>query len=166
MYDDFEDYLESQGYDIDVYREIQALSTDWKEQRKANKRSPEQIHEQGLEFVERENYDGGAYDLLVAKALDTAEENKLFDYVYEVKSIKRDLIENYGFTYKEVKNMFKFAECSGSVIKREMILEHPELEQCMRLRKCGISQFYRGTRIEELEQSAALNVEEGGDFAA
>ena len=164
----FEDYaLAEYGMTVEEWREMKANDPDPKEQRKANARSARTIYEQGIEFVERESYDGGAYNLLVNKALDLADDEKLIDLDFEMKQIKKSLVEDDGYTWLEVKKMFKFASQSLSVIKREMILAYPHLADYMRIRKSKkVSKFYKGTLIEEIEESAAINIEEGGDFAA
>lgn len=145
---------------IEEWREEMAESDDWTEQRKANYTPPEMIYEQGLEFVQREY--NGVYEMLKRRAYKRIEAHEIFETDYEVKDLKRE-VASLGYTQKEVKAMFK-GSGRASVISRELILEIPELAKYCRIRKCSISSYY--PTLQDLEGSAAINTEEGGDFAA
>ena len=151
------------GYE--EWREEKAYDPDWEEQRKANYVPEEMRHAQALEFIERESYNGGAFNMIMRVAMKRASEGKLVNPEFEAKSIKRNLIENLGYSAKEVKAMFKGGTSSQmSAIAREMILMEPMLADYIRIRKCSMSRFY--PQLQHLEGSAAINTEEGGDFAA
>jgi len=151
------------GYE--EWREEMASSDDYEEQRKANYVPEEMRHEQALEFIERESYQGGAFNMLMRVAMKRASEGKLVNPDFEARSIKRNLVENLGYSSKEVKAMFKGGTSSQmAAIAREMILMEPVLAVYIRIRKCNMSKFY--PQLRHLEGSAAINTEEGGDFAA
>jgi len=153
---------------INEWREEMANSDDWQEQRKANYTPPKMRHEKALEFVERESYQGGAFAKLMAQAEYRYENDEEFDPEHEARLIKRMMVRNGECNKTEAKKMFSGANASWATIRREIILRNPKLAQCIRIRRCPISEFYKGTLIEELdlEKSAAINVEDGGDFAA
>lgn len=151
------------GYE--EWREEMASSDDYVEQRKANYVPEEMRHEQALEFIERESYQGGAFAMLMRVAMKRASEGRLVNTEFEVKSIKRNLEENMGYTAKEVKAMFKGATSSQmAAISREMIIREPALADYIRIRKCQMSKFY--PELQYLEGSAAIDTESGGDFVA
>lgn len=151
------------GYE--EWREEMASSEEYEEQRKANYVPEELRHEQALAFIERENCPGGAFNMLMRVAMKRAKEGKLVNPEFEAKTIKRNLVENLGYDAREVKAMFKGCTSSQmSAISREMILMEPMLADYIRIRKCPMSKFY--PELQYLEGSAAINTEEGGDFAA
>lgn len=116
-------------------------------------------------FIERERHLGGAYDKLKSQARYRMSIDEFFDIDYEIKNIKRAMVRRGECDEKEAKAMFKYASSNqqGAII-REMILEMPELANYTRIRKCSMSKFY--PQLQYLEGSAAINTEEGGDFAA
>ena len=147
---------------IEEWREEMAESDDWREQRKANYVPPRLKYERALEFIEREQ--SYVYGLLKRRAITCIRDQVIFDVDFEIKGLKRYMTDTLGYTQKEVKEMFKGAY--GAVVNRELILELPELADYTRIRKCGISDFYKDTLIEEIEKSHARDMERGGDFVA
>ena len=150
---------------LDKWREEKAQDPDWTEQRKANYVPPEMRHEQALMFIERERHPGGGYDKLMNQARYRMEIDEFFDIDYEIKNIKRAMVRRGECDEQEAKAMFKYASSNqqGAII-REMIIEMPELASYTRIRNCSMSEFY--PQLQHLEGSAAINTEEGGDYAA
>jgi hypothetical protein len=149
---------------IEEWREGKASDPDHREQRKANYTPPEMRHEKALEFIERESKQGGGFSKLIAQALWRIRNGEHFDTDYEIKNIKYVMVRRGECTAKEAKEMFKGATASTATVTRELILRIPELAEYARIRACDISQFY--PQLKYLEKSAAINVEDGGDFAA
>ena len=147
---------------IEEWREEMANSDSWQEQRKANYVPPAVRRDQALEFIEREYK--GIYEMLKRRAWKCINERKIFDLDYEIKDLKRQ-INGLGYDAREIKQMFKgSSNAQQSTIIREMLLEIPQLAQYTRIRSCSVSEFY--PQLKHLEGSAAINTEEGGDFAA
>lgn len=148
---------------LQEWREDKAAESDHREQRKANYIPPEMRHEKALEFIERESCQGGAFAKLMTQAEYRYENDEEFDPESEAKLIKRMMVRKGECDKSEAKKMFSGANASLATIRREIILRNPKLAQCTRIRHCDISQFY--PQLEYLEKSAAINVEDGGDFA-
>lgn len=149
---------------IEEWREDKALDSDYREQRKANYTPPEMRHEKALEFIERESCPGGAFDKLMKQARWRIENGEIFVITYEIQNIKYGMVRRGECDEQEAKAMFKGATASTATVTRELILRIPELADYTRIRQCDISEFY--PQLKHLEKSAAINVEEGGDFAA
>lgn len=147
---------------MEEWREEKAADPDWREQKKANYIPPKLKYERALAFIERER--SNVYELLKRRAINCIRDHEFFDVDYEIKNLKRYLQKSLGYTSKEVKEMFK--GCYGPIVNRELILEVPELANWTRIRKGDVSEFYKGTLIEEIEKSHARDMENGGDFAA
>jgi len=148
---------------IDEWRDEKAADADYTEQRKANFTPAWEKREKALMFIERER--DGVYRKLKNQARYRMEIGELFDIDYEIKNIKRSMVRREECDEAEAKAMFKGASKSQqSTIIREMLLEMPELADYTRIRECSVSEFYPQLRF--LEHSAAIDTEEGGDYAA
>ena len=149
---------------LQEWREDKATEPDHREQRKANYIPPEMRHEKALEFIERESCQGGAFSKLINQAQWRIKNGEIFVIDYEIQNIKYGMVRRGECDAAEAKAMFKGAMASTATVTRELILRVPELAGYTRIRHCDISQFY--PQLEYLEKGAAINVEDGGDFAA
>lgn len=149
---------------IDEWREEMAESDNWREQRKANYVPPELRHEKALQFIDRERHPGGAYDKLLMQARWRIENDEIFVLDYEIQNIKYGMVRRGECDASEAKKMFKYALSSGATVVREILIDVPELEGHVRLRKCSVSDKY--PQFKHLEHALVIDQESGGDFAA
>lgn len=140
------------------------MSDNWRAQRAENFVPPEERHEKALEFIEREEHEGGGFDRLKDIAWVFIKNDEIMSVNYSIQDIKYNIVRFEGFTQKEAKAMFKYAMASPATIARELLKRIPELEGHIRLRECKVSDFY--PEFKYLEHPLTLNQEEGGDAAA
>lgn len=140
------------------------MNDDWRKQRAANFVDAEIRHEKALQFIEREEHEGGGFDRLKVIAWMFIENDEIMSVNYSIQDIKYNIVRYEGFTAKEAKAMFKYAMSSPATIARELLKRIPELEGHIRLRECPISDFY--PEFKHLEHPLEVNQEVGGDVTA